>query len=123
MIDVTPRKYPDPIERQVLVIGTDVRVSEINDAMMQLLDFLPPSKSALPLSEILSKIRQYIRTIVLTGCDVSINLLLFHIQVKCTPGHGIEIYIKRLLPVTAGHGQTLPPEQAEYTEIYTGERR
>ena len=93
---------PDPIVRKPLVISSDVRVSEVNDALLQLMEFLPPSKSSLNVSDVLRRIREYIRAIILTGCDVSVNMLLFHIQVKCTPGHGIEIFIKRIFVICFG---------------------
>lgn len=122
-IDRSEYRGVEPIERKTLVIGTDVRVSEINDAVMQLFDFLPPSKSALPVTDILKKIREYIRAIVLTGCDVSVNLLLFHIQVKVTPGHGIEIFIRRITSGKSGNQSQPDTKQAEYVLIYSGEWR
>jgi len=112
----------DPIERKVLVFHTDVKVSEVNDAFIQILDFLPPSRSPFPLSDVMRKIKDYIRQVVLSGCDISISILIFQIQVKVTPGHCIEIFVRRILPVTKTD-QVIPIEQAVFTEVYTGEWR
>lgn len=113
----------DPIERRTLVLHADVKISEVNDCVYQLLDFLSPSKSVLPVSDILKKIRDYIRKIVLNGCDISLTFLLFRIQVKCTPGHGIEIFIRRITTGPSGNQSMSDTKQTEYELIYTGEWR
>lgn len=112
----------DPIERRALVMIATIGVSEVNDAIIQLIDFFPPSASPFPLTDVIKKIREYIRKIVLTGCNISINLLMFDIQVKIVPGHSIEVFIRRVLPDTKTD-QSIPPEQADYTVIYSGEWR
>jgi len=112
----------DPIERRPVILTADVKVSEVNDAFQQLADFLPPSKSPLPVSLILTKIREYIKSVIMTGFDVSLTFLLFRIQVRCTPGHGIEIFIKQLL-VNEDKTKTHELEIPDYTHIYSGEWR
>lgn len=122
-IERSEYRGPDPIERRTLVLHADVRITEINDCVMQLFDFLPPSRSPLPVSDILKKIRDYIRKIVLNGCDISLMFLLFRVQVKVTPGHGIEIYIKRLILNNGTPTMESSQNTADYELIYTGEWR
>jgi hypothetical protein len=112
----------DSIDRHVLVLSADVKVSEVNEAIYQLMTFLPASKSAAPMTDILQKIREFIRKVVFT-CDVSINLLMFKLQVKCTPGHDIEIFIKRIPVVSSGIAANSSGEYADYELIYSGEWR
>lgn len=117
----------DSLKRESLILSADIRIPEYQDAICQLISFLPPSKSSLPVSHILDRVRDFIRTAVLT-CNISINLLIFHIQVKCTPGHTIEIYIRRrgaVLPdgiVERGGIDNLDTDR-DFELIYSGEWR
>lgn len=112
----------DSLKRESLILSADVRVTDYQDAVHQLVGFLPPSQSSLPMSHILDRVRNFIKTTVLT-CNISINLLIFHIQVKCTPGHAIEIYIRRLGATTPEILREYLDTDADYELIYTGEWR
>ena len=111
----------DALDRVPLVLSTVVKCAEYEQAIIQLVEFLPPSKSPLPLTEVLKKIREFIRRVVLTG-NITINLLLFEIQVKVTAGHSIEIYIRRVLNVS-GTPVYEDAQDKKWDIVYIGEWR
>lgn len=113
----------DPIERRVICYSAVVKINEVYASMQQLVEFLPPSKSPFPLSDVLTKIRQFIRATVMDNFNVTINLLQFEIQIKCTPGHVIEVFIRRMPIVSSGITQNLSGAFADFVQIYSGEWR
>lgn len=115
----------DSLRRESYVVSTDFSVLDMTESVHQLIELLPPSRSALPVSDIYKKIRQFIGHLLLT-VSISMHLLRFEIQIKVIPGHIIEIFLRRVPLVSSGiNGNTLirSPLSDDFELIYSGEWR